>query len=610
MRTLGSALVSVLASTLFVSCAPPRPATAVVVQVVPVESVLARGVRTLAFEIQGGPDLITLSSPITEALTPSSWPVLLTLVPREAGERAFRVVVTASDASGAPIAVGRVASRFVLGESRTAIVLLDDRCTGCNAAQTCVNAACEPAERAPDELLDYAGRIDAAVSYDAGAGVDASVEPRPCEPADVPPESDAIFVSVDGGSDTNDGTRARPVRTLAHALEIREGRSVVALAPGRYEERVTLGEVGGELTLRGGFAVAGSSWTRDCGATASGLARVASPERVAIDASRFRASLALETLTIEAQPGSPGTSMAAAGSSIGVQTGPNVPSLRIVGATIRSGVGGAGVPGANGEAGTRADRASVCTSPARDGAVGIAGANGRVGSFSDVGYTPTRAENGQIGMPGTGGTPAPSPPTRSCVATCSGTGRPSTDCYVNESATRMGNPGQCGLGGLGGAGGEGGGGGGLSAGVYASGPTRILLEGATIHAAVGGEGGAGGMGGEGASGSLGQAGAPAVACPTACRSCVEITGCTCTPNNETGTPLVGTAGGPGARGGRGGQGGGGAGGPSYAIVARAGARVEGETSSSLAADGGGLGGVGGSGERGPTGASAPIGSVP
>ena len=95
------------------------------------------------------------------------------------------------------------------------------------------------------------------------AGPDA---PDPCkvDPANCPTD-DGLFVSTARGADTNPGSKAMPLKTIAAGItkaKAKGGAQVVYVAQGLYPEKVTLSE---GISLNGGYECnAGAcGWTRD-----------------------------------------------------------------------------------------------------------------------------------------------------------------------------------------------------------------------------------------------------------------------------------------------------------------------------------------------------------
>jgi hypothetical protein len=610
-RLAGLALVASLC--LASGCPSPRPATAVVVQVFATPSVLAHAPSSLAFDVAGGPTDDALGATTHESAAVGTWPVLLTLVPREGGERAFRVDVAALDRGGATLVTAHLRSRFVSGQTRTYALWLDDSCAPpCGADQSCAGGGCRSAIVEPSELAPFDGRLDAGrgpvldAALDAWSpdapGLDAPLPPPvdapapPCMPTDVPTSEVAVFVSHGAVDDVATGEPNDPFRTLGAAVAARGTHDVVVVEEGTYDEALVI-EGSGTLRVVGGFTRAGATWSRDCTAGAAENTIVRSPQATAIEA-RLTGTLTLEALAIEAHDGAAGLADTVGESSIGVIVSSTVERLSIVDATVRAGRGGAGGAGARGSSGVGCAPMAACSAMPLAGEPGGPGAPGARGSFGPSGFMPSVAERGDPGGGGSYGTAAPAPPSSpSCVDGCAGDGMPY--CAPASTSTHTGGAGSCGCGGVGGAGGAGGAGGGASIALLLTGATTLDLARATILSADGGAGGAGGEGGDPDGGSAGRRGA-VVACASGCTTCVPTPGCSCTASGITN--LAGEAGGHGAAGGAGGHGGGGAGGPSFAIVLASGASVAG-LETSLVDHGAGGTGAG----TAPSGAAGPVG---
>ena len=609
--------VAALASS---GCPAPRPATAVVVQVFATDAVLAMRPTSLSFDVRGGsaPDALDPAPP--ETVTVGDWPVLLTLVPREPGERSFAVDVVALDDGGATLATARLRSQFVLGQSRTHVLWLDTGCGPCTQDTTCRAGTCAPATLEPGALEPFEGRIDAGAradgtldsgAFDAGAdtgaldaaldsgasdagadaasldahGADAAVAPDAavvCMAGDVPAADRAVFVSAGAADDMASGTPGDPFRSIGAALGARGSRALVVIAKGTYPEALRLD--GASVHLLGGFRQSGAEWSRDCDALPSET-RVASPTSLGIDARDLTGELTLERLEIEAAPGTNGGPGETGGSSTAVFVGRSVSRVLVLDSNVRAGAAGAGGVGARGVDGATCAPTAPCTSTPRGGMTGGVGRAGAAGGFGEAGYDAPAGETGGAGGSGEYGSPPPSPDTRSdCADTCAGDGRPT--CGILTRRTLAASVGSCGCGGVGGGGGRGGGAGGASVALLTTGATRVELRRATVAAR---DGGGGGPGGEGGSGAPGQPGADGMSmyCARNCASCTDIVGCACTPSDFV--TLRGPAGGMGAAGGTGGRGGGGVGGPSYGIVLASGALLEGLASGIVDHGAGGTG---------------------
>lgn len=419
----------------------------------------------------------------------------------------------------------------------------------------------------------------------------------------------AVFVSP-GGNDGNLGTTAKPLRTLAAAVQAAaaRGRDVYAAA-GTYAEELRMAN---RVGVFGGY---GPGWTR----ARTLVTRVTgvtggSGDTEAASAVDVRSPTVLQLVTLAA-----GAARFAGTSSYGLR-GIRSPGLRLEAATVLAGPGAAGdagdggrpgAPGANGTSGeiggpggaspvghpggtggyyggfganglagapgeaTSADawgriggRGGLGAEGGSNHAAGGAGLAGSPGTFlgdgrgggagdvlAGLGLGLWRGRAGQDGVRGTDG-----------HGGGGGGGGGSDDCLL--CSDRGGDGGGGGGGGQGGGAGRGGYPGGGSFGIFLVDSTSAVVRDSTVIAAAGG---AGGPGGPGALGGAGGRGGPAG-----------------TASGDDGSP--GGVGGAGGAGGRGGNGGGGAGGPSAAIVGLGPSDAPGTTVRH------GLGGPGGGGD--------------
>lgn len=416
-----------------------------------------------------------------------------------------------------------------------------------------------------------------------------------CDPARAPsPIADdcGFFVSASAGDDAQGGTKERPVRTLARAIELARARtSHVYACAETFEESVTLPS---GIVLFGGFDChRGFAFPNDARATTI----APPPDAVGVTVTPGEATARLQHVAVRAADATlPG------GSSVAVLALPGS-RLRIVQGAIVAGSGGHGVDGAHGSrewttAPSGVDGASgdvtcgqndgiggeapaidcgslvsmggrggtglaiedaedgddgfpasedpgaglggegqssvaACTSGAdgSDGAHGEVGRGGRGrGSLlASAGYIGEDGEDGRSGAPGQGG----------------GGGGASTSlqmCPIDASGEDGAGGGAGGTGGCSGAGGLGGSYGGASLGIVAI-FAEVSLDAVEIRTGRGGDGGDGGapeLGGKGGVGGLGG---------------LSVFGIS-----------PGCDGGRGGRGGDGGYGGGGAGGPSIGVA--------------------------------------------
>jgi hypothetical protein len=394
-----------------------------------------------------------------------------------------------------------------------------------------------------------------------------------------------IFVRPDG-SDSNPGTRAAPLRTVAAAiLAAAAGAGDVHVARGTYtqDEFVLLSGV----SLYGGYD--DQFQNRDPGAYPT----ILSGGVTAMTASAGVSGVRVDGITVRsASATTPG------GSSVAVLLrGADHVSFQgcviEAGSGVRGADGGPGQDGAQGAAGSEGQDGD-CEDPTRPGAGGPGGgedsfaggpggaggalASGFIGESGgsgagagggdggDGGLPTSRGRNGDDGQPGGEGAPgsngaggaqfgamsgagyAPSPGldgggdgTRGSGG---GGGGGSSGILTQEDQGAGNGGGGGGGGGAPGSGGSGGAGGGGSFGVVLIGATDVVIQSCTIRTGQGGAGGTGGGGGDGGPGGEGAAGG------NACQSTIGRGG----------------RGGSGGVGGSGGHGGGGGGGPAIGIV--------------------------------------------
>ncbi len=414
----------------------------------------------------------------------------------------------------------------------------------------------------PDNFCDYKGACpDGGLDATLDGRADGSIVDAPpgCDLAKDPKDSTAciedsvgVFVSPTG-DETNDGSKAAPVKTLTNALTKLKGRSRIYVCEGTYVESVDV-QIG--MAVYGGFKCADWSYSgakpRFAGAKPDYVLRV----------SNVNSAVLLEDLELDGADaiGISGASSAA----LFVDTSTNVTATRVL---LTSGAAGAG---ANGQ---RTDY--TYPTPARlkgNDAIGSSGGGENTVICPD-GTTTKGGKGGDSGFDGADGTPGGS--NKGTVAGCissvgggkggdgsagaNGVGATSNGTLDSSGwhgaaggdATASGSPGQGGgggggytgaggtggAGGCGGAPGGGGKGGGISVGIIALNST-LKLSTSAINAASGGKGGAG------TSGQVGQ-----------------------TPGGFRGNGSGGACnGGNGGSGGNGGAGGGGAGGHSIGVL--------------------------------------------
>ncbi len=406
-------------------------------------------------------------------------------------------------------------------------------------------------------------------------------------------EAGAIFVSSTKGSDTNTGTKAKPVKTIAKGIAL-------ANAAKKTDVYIDAGNYSGAVVLVGGISLYGG-YNSDLGWARSGADRpVIKDASPAVTATSLTKATTLDLLHIVGGP-APATGGA---SSYGLFiTGSSV--LVVRNCQLESGSGYAGDAGDNGNVGAGANdgvagksgcesgcsiACSSCSAPGvgaggtspcsatggNGGASGLgdgSGSTGKAGSCGAPGGTGgvagkdggpgTSGANGGNGGDGTGGaaagttlasgySPAGGKSGAAGVKGCSGGGggggggdKPG----FAECCSYGGTGGGGGGGGCGGSLGTGGGGGGASIAVYIYGGTPTFTK-CSVKTGNGGAGGSGGKGGAGGKGGL--AGPPGTGGDADSKS--------------------GGKGGAGGLGGRGGHGGGGGGGPTVGVYCGNGAK--------------------------------------
>lgn len=437
--------------------------------------------------------------------------------------------------------------------------------------------------------LSLAGFSAAGCSFEPECGI--TNDCNRCDPSqseDVIGDDCGYFVSRASGDDTNDGSKARPLRTLERAITLAGERThnVYACA-GEFEEAVRLPsgmKLFGGLDCEGGWRfVSGESKTTiaappgevaltlEGGELTTRVENVIAKARSAMEPGGSSiAVLALQGAKVEiresdliAGDGASGVSGVASDSSSALNglaggnggaaceefdgLGGEATVAACSGVLSKGGGGGDGfdMVAASGQDGSPASpiagaglggsgqsSAASCEAgtPGADGVRGVDGEGGKgMGTLSASGFRGRSGEDGGRGLPGQGGGGG-------------GGSRSAAMCPSGTLVEHGAGGGAGGSGGCGGAGGKGGGAGGASialASVFAT----VTLDAVNVKTGRGGDGGSGGgaqMGGAGGSGGKGGAAKGAVS--------------------------GGCDGGPGGRGGDGGYGGGGLGGPSIGIA--------------------------------------------
>jgi hypothetical protein len=384
---------------------------------------------------------------------------------------------------------------------------------------SCPNEAGEASTPADGANPDGNMGIVEGGTLDAPPGCTITQDPKD-SPACV---ADSVGVFVDGaaGLDTNPGTKAKPFKTIAHAIASAASLPRVYICAGQYPENLTL-DAAHAPSLFGGFT---------CGSWAYSAAKVViAPVSGVVLSINKVASVTVEDLELDA------TADAAAGASAIAAFVSGSNGIAFKRTTINAGAGRDGAPGATG-----ANWAGVATKGMDSN--GVVPGTGMKYSCLD-GTTSSTGGNG--GMPGSGGTDGTSTPAvgtmngglggGSCTAATVGAdglakaaGTPATSAGtltisgwsnpVTAVGGATGNPGQGGgggggksggggsaggAGGSGGCGGKGGGGGGNGGSSFALLAVMSIIDviDSTLTSASGGTGGTGGAGQDGQPGGL------------------------------------------------------------------------------------------------------------
>ena len=441
---------------------------------------------------------------------------------------------------------------------------------------------------APDATLDAIAETG---TNDAASDVTPDVPLTGCA-ARTTSDTTGIFVSVASGNDTTGcGTRAIPCKSVSQGITeatTQSGKTTVFVASGAYIESITLPAA---LTVEGGWAASGLTWTPICDNTTSSAVTIRGTTSATVTAQYIGAST-LRDVTIEST-----TSPTANESVYGIFATGASTDLTLDHVVVVLGSGGAGADGTAGSAGTGGGDGGCLASNGTNGSSGSNGAGADSGSFGSAGYIGTSGDDGGVGQTGHNGSAGGS---GSCATCQTFAGSCPNSCTFGSKQVCAGQ-GLSGCGGAGGSGGGSGGGGGASIALFVW-DAHVTAFGGSFTAGNGGNGGGGGAGADGGPGSSGAQGSSA-SCAT------QLSNPQCLVNFCTGTLVSsttlsgGSAGGTGGAGGVGGQGGGGSGGWSYAVVAGgdAGVTVDGGV---LAHGDGGTGGTvgganGSAGDRWP-----------
>jgi hypothetical protein len=452
----------------------------------------------------------------------------------------------------------------------------------------------------PDAGSDVDGSggdgVDAGAGGATDSGADSGSVPPVCDPTKSPSvaacvidEKYGVFVSPNGSDLSGDGTRTRPVATLAKgaAMAHAAAKRVFACATqGSFKESLTIDAKLDGVALYGGFNCA--SWAY----SSSAPALVASPTSVALKVQGLVAGLVIEDFSMQAAAGS----SAGESSIAALITQSQKVTLKRV--TLKAGTGAAG-----------ADGTGVVT-PALEGTSGFDSqfSCSGLGTYGLLGYEmrcagappsgggapgdgDSSAAGGPPAGPGGNGTPisigggaggsqeTAAHRCRDGIAGTPGTSQPPGKGASGGTLTVTGYQPGGGASGLSGTVGQGGGGGG-----------GRIADASCINGASGGGGGTGGCPGQGGTG--GKGGGASIALATV-NSSVVLEGCV----------LVATAGGAGGRGGPGQTGGNGGIGGLRTLNSKS------STDKTCAGGDGGKGGDGGHGGGGGGGPSIGIATV-
>jgi hypothetical protein len=398
--------------------------------------------------------------------------------------------------------------------------------------------------------------------------------------------ADAIFVAAASGNDSNPGTIAKPVATIAKGLTLATLASPfksLYVAKGTYTESVTLQSGVG---IYGGYDDS-NKWSR----ALTNTTVIESPTATGMAGSNLNASLELQLLTIRSSD-----ALAGGASSYGVLVANSAggATVTLTSCSVTAGKGRAGTAGNSGVAGASGIQGGTgdTSGSQAGGGMSMCGATGGFGGASVTG-----AANGNPGGMGTttpgGGTGGSAGGGGTNPGSCggnSGSQAPSNNTpggpgQGGNNGALPGEPGSFtaglyvpGPGGSGTAGTNGGGGGGGGSG---SGDSSVCLAFPPCcdqKSGGGGGGGGGGCGGTAGQGGTGGGGSFAIA---AIQSAVTVNGCTLATD-------TGGAGGNGGNGGAGGTGGGGGG-----SGAGDGPGAAGQTGGAGGPSGAGAGGYGG-----------------
>lgn len=176
-----------------VACASEIPRTQVMVTI-DAESAIQMQASRLVVAVRGGSQTDPSSWQASEPLEfvvdagPSSWPVLVALVPSGGDtSRRYEVVATAYGASSERIVSAEVISGFRRGETLHLALILRDRC-----ATDPMAGECAAREIDPSDLPPWSGAPDAGATTDAGTSDATLPDAGPRDAASDAPDADGM----------------------------------------------------------------------------------------------------------------------------------------------------------------------------------------------------------------------------------------------------------------------------------------------------------------------------------------------------------------------------------------------------------------------------------
>ena len=370
---------------------------------------------------------------------------------------------------------------------------------------------------------DVGALVDAPLARDAGNTGDAADAATldaasACASGVAASPSLGVFVDAVNGNDiSGSGLPSSPFQTITKAVNaaISTGTSFVYVAPGTYNESVTIFNSSAGLTVQGGWTTSGATWCSDPSSNARSSAIILGGT-TAVTVQDVTQPSGLSRLTVATQAEAPPAEQGAPGASlIGVLVVGNGSVFSFDDVAITSGNAGAGGAASAGApaVGTLSCNGATDCSDGAAGAQGPAGAGALTqGFFNVTGFTPAGGQAGHAGGPGDNGVPGAVPaPSLLQTAGCASYGDCNVACTASPDASAptpiTGGSGTCGCAGLGGGPGTAGFGGGASVALIISGSdASVAITGSTLVSNSGGAGTAGGAGGTGSAGSFGAGG--------------------------------------------------------------------------------------------------------